>query len=80
MVMSRERYIAEANHQLCDSDVYQQVSNNMFFDVVEEVKDIFSRLQRSGLITENIETNAAPVDSKSDRNNLFSMVQRKGCR
>ena len=54
MIMPRERYIAEANHQLCDSDVYQQESNNMFFDVVEEVKDTFSRLQRSGFITENI--------------------------
>ena len=50
MVMSRERYIAEADHQLCDSAVYQQVSSIMFFDVVEEVMDIFSRLQRSGYI------------------------------
>ena len=43
--MSRERYIAEANRQLCDTDVYQQVSSAVFFDVIEEVKDIQSRLQ-----------------------------------
>ena len=54
MIMPRERYIAKANQQLCDSDVYQQLSNNMFFDVVEEGKDIFFRLQRSWFITENI--------------------------
>ena len=45
VVMSRERYIAEANRQLSDTDVYQQVSSTVFFDVIEEVKDILSRLQ-----------------------------------
>ena len=40
VVMSRERYIAEANRQLCDTDVYQQVSSTVVFDVIEEVMDI----------------------------------------
>ena len=39
-VISHERYIAEAYRQLSDTDVYQQVSSTVFFDVIEEVKDI----------------------------------------
>ena len=54
--MSRDRYIAEANRQLSDTDMYQQVSSTVFFDVIEEVKDIMSRLQKSGVITENMAT------------------------
>ena len=34
VVMSRERYIAEANRQLSDTDVYQQVSSAVVFDVI----------------------------------------------
>ena len=45
--------------------MHQQVSNNVFFDVIEEVKDILSHLQRSGVITENMATYAVPVDSKT---------------
>ena len=60
----RERYIAEANRQLSDTDVYQQVSSAVVFYVIEEVKDIMSRLQKSGVITEDMATYAVPVDSK----------------
>ena len=35
VVMSRECYIAEAYRQLCESDVYQQVTSTVFFDVIE---------------------------------------------
>ena len=63
--MSCEHYIAEAFHQLSDTGVCQQVSSNLFFDVIEEVKDILSRLQRSGVITEDMATYAVPVDSKT---------------
>ena len=61
VVMSRERYIAEAIRQLSDTDVYQQVSSAVVFDVIEEVKDILSRLQKSGVITEDMATYAVPV-------------------
>ena len=44
VVMSRERYIAEAYRKLSDTDVYKQVSSTVFFDVIEVVKDILSRL------------------------------------
>ena len=67
VVMSRERYIAEANRQLSDTDVYQQVSSAVVFDVIEEVKDILSRLQKSGVIKEDMATYAVPVDSKPAR-------------
>ena len=67
VVMSHERYIAEANRQLSDTDVYQQVSSAVVFDVIEEVKDILSRLQKSGVITEDMATYAVPVDSKPAR-------------
>ena len=56
--MSRERYIAEAYRQVGDTDVYQRVSSTVFFDVIEEVKDILSSLQNSGVITENMATYA----------------------
>ena len=73
VVMSRERYIAEANRQLSDTDVYQQVSSTVFFVVIEEVKDILSRLQKSGVITEGIATIAVLVD----QNRLvFTFFQR----
>ena len=62
VVMSRERYIAEAIRQLSDTDVYQQVSSAVVFDVIEEVKDILSRLQKSGVITEDMATYAVSVD------------------
>ena len=65
--MSRERYIAEANRQLSDKDVYQQLSSTVVFDVIEEVKGIFYRLQTSGVNTEVMATYAAPVDSKPAR-------------
>ena len=67
VVMSRERFIAEANRQLSDTDVYQQVSSAVVFYVIQEVKDILSRLQKSGVITENIASYAVPVDSKPAR-------------
>ena len=37
VIMPCERYIAVAYRQLSGSDVYQQVSNNVFFDVIDEV-------------------------------------------
>ena len=46
VVISRERYIAEANRHLSYTDVYQQVSSTVFLDVIEDVKDILSRLKR----------------------------------
>ena len=63
VIMSRERRIAEAYFQLSDTDVYQQVSSNVPSDVIEEVKDNLSRLQKSGVITVDIATYAVPVDS-----------------
>ena len=62
--MSNERYIAEANPQLSDTNVYQRYC---VFDKIEEVKDILSRLQNSGVITEVMATYTLPVDSKPAR-------------
>ena len=67
VVMSRECYIAEAYRQLCDTNVYQQVSSTVFFDVIEEVKDMLSRLQKSGVITADMANYAVPVDLKPAR-------------
>ena len=47
VVMSRERYIAEANRQLSDTDVYQQVPSTVFFDVTDEVNLVFIRVASS---------------------------------
>ena len=79
VVMSRERYIAEANRQLSDTDVYKQVSSAVVFDVIEEVKDILSRLQKSGFITEDMATYAVPVDSKPARFYILPKVHKTGC-
>ena len=79
VAMSRERYIAEANRQLSDTDVYQQVSSNVFFDVIEEVNDILSRLQKSGVITEDMAAYAVPVDSKPARFYILPKVHKSGC-
>ena len=78
VVTSRERYIAEANRQLSDTDVYQQVSSAVVFDVIEEVKDILSRLQKSGVITEDMATYAVPVDSKPARFYILPKVHKTG--
>ena len=75
VVMSCERYIAEAYRQLSDTDVYQQVSSTVFFNAIEEVKDIPSRLQKSGVITEDMASVAVPVDSKSSRFYILPKVQ-----
>ena len=77
--MSRERYIAEANRQLSDTDVFQQVSSTVFFDGIEEVKDILSRLQKSGVITEDMATYSVPVDSKPARLYIIPKVHKSGC-
>ena len=58
--MSRERYIAEANHQLNYTGVYQQVSSPVIFVVIYEVKDILSRRQKSDFITEDMVTYDVP--------------------
>ena len=79
VVMSRERYIAEANRQLSDTDVYQQVSSTVVFDVIEEVKEILSRLQKIGVITEDMATYAVPVDSKPARYYILPKVHKSGC-
>ena len=73
VVMSRDRYIAEAYRQLSDANVYQQISSTVDFDVIDEVKDILSRLQKSCVITEDMATYAVPVDSKLAH---FSFFQR----
>ena len=68
VIMSRERYIAEAYRQLSDTDVYQQVSSNVCFDVIEVIKEILlSHLQRSGVIPDDMATYSVPVDSKPTR-------------
>ena len=79
VVMLHERYIAEASRQLSDTDVYQQVSSAVVFDVIEEVKDILSRLQKSGVITEDMAYYAVPVDSKPARFYILQKVHRTGC-
>ena len=79
VVMSRERYIAEANRQLSDTEVYQQVSSTVVIDVIEEVKDILSRLQKSGVITEDMANYAVPVDSKPARFYILQKVHKIGC-
>ena len=58
--MSRERYIAEANHQLSYTDVYQQLCSPVISDIIYEVKDILSRRQKSDVIAEDIVTYAVP--------------------
>ena len=78
-VMLRERYIAEANRQLSDTDVYQRVSSAVVFGVIEEVKDIMSRLHSNGAITEDMATYAVPVDSKPDRFYHLPLVHKSGC-
>ena len=79
VVKYRKRYIAEANLQLSDTDVYQQVSSTVFFDVIEEVKDILSRLQKSGVITVDIATYAVPVDSKAALFYILPKVHKRVC-
>ena len=51
----------------------------MFFDVIEEVKDIISRLQRSGVIAEDMDTHAVPVDLKPTRFYILKRVHKNGC-
>ena len=48
----------------------------MFFDVIEEDKDILSRLQKCGIITEDMATYAVPVDSKLARFCLLPWVHK----
>ena len=79
VIMSRECYIAEAYRQLSDTDVYQQVYSTVFFCVIEEVKDILSRLQKSDVTTEDMATYAVPVDSKHARFCILPEVHRSGC-
>ena len=58
--------------------MYQRVSSNVFFYVIEEVKNILSRLQRSGVIAEDMATYAAPVDSKPARIYILPKVHKSG--
>ena len=58
--------------------MYQQVSSTVFFDVIEEVKDILSRLQKSGVINEDMATYAVPVDSKPARFYIHSKIHKSG--
>ena len=51
----------------------------MLFDVVEEIKDILPRLQRSGVITEYMATYAVSLDSKPARFYILPKVHRSGC-
>ena len=50
----------------------------MVFDVIEEVKNILSRLQKSGVITKDMATYAVPVDSKPARFYILPKVHRSG--
>ena len=79
VVMSRKRCITEAYRQLSDTDVHQQVSSNVFFYVIEEVKNILSRVQRSGVITEHMASYAVPANSKPARIYILPKVHRSGC-
>ena len=79
VVMSRKRYIAETYRQLCDTDVYQQVYSTVFIDVIEEVKNILSRLQKSGDLTEDMATYAVPANSKQARFYILPKVHKSGC-
>ena len=51
----------------------------MVIDVIEEVRDILSRLQKSGVITEDMATYAVPVDSKPARFYILPKVHKTGC-
>ena len=59
--------------------MYQQVSSTVFFGVIEDVKDILSPLQKSGVITEEIATYAVPVDSKPAGFYILQKVYKSGC-
>ena len=48
------------------------------FDVIEEVNDILSLLQRSDVITEDMATYTVPVDSKPARIFLLQKVHKSG--
>ena len=78
IIMLHERSIAEAYRQLSDMNVYQQVSSNVFFDMIEVVKDMLSHLQRGGVITEDMATYAVPVDSKPARFCILPKVHTSG--
>ena len=58
--------------------MYQQVSSAVFFDVIKEVKDILSRLQKSGF-TEDMTTYAVPVDSKPARFYILPKAHMSWC-
>ena len=47
--------------------------------MIEEVKDILSRLQKSGVITEDMATYAVPIDSKPVRFYILTKVHKIGC-
>ena len=47
--------------------------------MIEEVKDILSRLQKSGVITEDMATYAVPIDSKPARFYILPKVHKTGC-
>ena len=59
--------------------MYQQVSSNVFSDVIVEAKDILSRLQKSGVITVDMATYALHVDSKPARVYILQKVHNSGC-
>ena len=60
-------------------DVRQQVSSTVHLDVIEEVKDIMSRHQKSSVITEDMATYAVHVDSKPARIYILPKVHKSGC-
>ena len=60
-------------------DVYQQVSSTVVFVVIDEVNHILSRLQKIGVITEDMATYAVPVDSKPARFYILPKVHKSGC-
>ena len=57
--------------------MYQQVSSTVFIDVIYEVTDILSRLQKRGVFTEDMATYA--VDSKPARFYILPKIHKSGC-
>ena len=76
VIISRERYIAEAYRRRSDTNMCQLGLINVFLDVNEEIKDIQSLLQKSGVIIEDMATYAVPVDSKPIRFTFYQRIIR----
>ena len=47
--------------------------------MIEEVKDILSRCQKNGVITDDMATYAVPINSKPARFYILPKVRKTGC-